>query len=209
VREASLSVPPSDSLRERKKAKTRAALQQHALRLFREQGYEATTVEQIAAAAEVSPSTFFRYFATKEDCVIYDALDPLIFPAFAAQPPALSPMQALRAAVHEVFTSIPADEAESQRERARLAFSVPELRMRMLDQQIQSIVPFIHAVAKRVGRDADDIAVRTFVGAVLGATLVLELDLVKDPTVDVTRLIDKALAQLDASLPSMGAKLPL
>jgi transcriptional regulator GlxA family with amidase domain len=52
-------------LRERKKTKTRAAIREHALRLFREQGYEATTVEQIAEAAEVSHSTFFRYFPTK------------------------------------------------------------------------------------------------------------------------------------------------
>ena len=48
---------PRPSLRERKKAKTRAAIQEHALRLFHEQGYEETTVEQIADAAEVSPST--------------------------------------------------------------------------------------------------------------------------------------------------------
>lgn len=53
---------PPVGLRERKKAKTKAAIQQHALRLFRQQGYQATTVEQIAEAAEVSPSTFFRYF---------------------------------------------------------------------------------------------------------------------------------------------------
>ena len=45
-------------LRERKKAKTRASIREHALRLFREQGYAATRVEQIAEAAEVSPATF-------------------------------------------------------------------------------------------------------------------------------------------------------
>src|SRR5574337_1236534 len=94
---------PAPGLRERKKAKTRAAIQGHALRLFREQGYEATTVEQIAAAAEVSPSTFFRYFSTKEDVVLYDDLDPLLIAAFAAQPAELSPIQAMRGALQRVL----------------------------------------------------------------------------------------------------------
>src|SRR5215831_2993472 len=94
---------PALGLRERKKAKTRAAIQEHALRLIREQGYQATTVEQIAAAAEVSPSTFFRYFPTKEDVVTYDALDPMFLEALRAQPPDLRPIQAIRAAFHEVF----------------------------------------------------------------------------------------------------------
>jgi AcrR family transcriptional regulator len=52
--------------RERKKAQTRQRLQEQALRLFVERGYEATTVEQIVAAAGVSHMTFFRYFPTKE-----------------------------------------------------------------------------------------------------------------------------------------------
>jgi len=57
------------SLRERKKQKARLELATVALRLFREKGYEATTVEEIAAAAEYSPSTFFRHFGSKEDVV--------------------------------------------------------------------------------------------------------------------------------------------
>jgi AcrR family transcriptional regulator len=86
----------SPGLRERKKAKTRRTIQEHALRLFAEQGYEATTVDQIAEAAEISPSTFFRYFATKEDVVIEDDYDPLLIRAFIAQPASLSPVAAFR-----------------------------------------------------------------------------------------------------------------
>src|SRR5690242_13721930 len=111
---------PAGGLRERKKAKTRAAIQEHALRLFQEQGYAATSVEQIAAAAEVSPSTFFRYFPTKEDVVLYDALDPLIFAAFRAQPPDLRPIQAVRAAFHAVFSTLSDSEFAQQQERAVL-----------------------------------------------------------------------------------------
>jgi AcrR family transcriptional regulator len=94
---------PKPGLRERKKARTRAAIQEHALRLFRDRGYEATTVDEIAEAAEVSPSTFFRYFPTKEDVVLYDALDPIFFEVFAAQPSQLSTIGAFRAATREVF----------------------------------------------------------------------------------------------------------
>ena len=103
------------SLRERKKARTRASLREHALRLFREQGYQATTVEQIAAAAEVSPSTFFRYFPTKEDLVLQDDMDARMAEAFARQPPELGPVAALRAAMREAWASFTPEEWEDRK----------------------------------------------------------------------------------------------
>jgi AcrR family transcriptional regulator len=192
---------PALGLRERKKARTRAAIQQHALRLFREQGYDATTVEQIAAAAEVSPSTFFRYFPTKEDVVLYDAFDPLIFAAFEAQPAALGPLQALRGALHTVLGTLSAEEVAEQRERALLMVAVPELRMRMLDQIVVSTQQLAELVARRVGRRADELAVRTFVGAVVGAMMAPLLAAAEDPQADYLALMDASLAHLEAGLP--------
>ena len=97
--------PPQAGLRERKKARTRASLREHALRLFREKGYQNTTVEQIAAAAEVSPSTFFRYFPTKEDLVLQDDMDVRMIEALEQQPPDLGPVAAVRAASRQMFDS--------------------------------------------------------------------------------------------------------
>jgi AcrR family transcriptional regulator len=162
-------------LRERKKARTHEAIQEAALRLFRTQGYEATTVEQIAEAAEVSPSTFFRYFPTKEDVVIHDALDPLMFAAFEQQPAELSPIQAMRASMAAVFGSLSPDQVALERERAELILSVPELRARMLDDLAATIRGFAEALAARVGRSADELPVRAFAGAVVGAGIAVWL----------------------------------
>ena len=94
-------------LRERKKARTRASIREHALRLFREQGYGATRVEQIAEAAEVSPATFYRYFPTKEDVVLQDDMDVLTLEALGAQPAGLSPLAAVRGAVGSALPDSP------------------------------------------------------------------------------------------------------
>jgi AcrR family transcriptional regulator len=188
-------------LRERKKAKTRAAIQHHALRLFREQGYETTTVEQIAEAAEISPSTFFRYFPTKEDVVLWDDLDPVIFAAFEAQPAELSPIQAMRRALHATFDGLSSDEAAQVWERARLILAVPELRMRMLDQLASAIQMTAEMLAKRVGFRADEIAVRTYAGAIIGALISAMLAGTEAPTADYVALMDASLVYLEAGMP--------
>src|SRR5512146_1074757 len=125
--------------RERKKARTRASLREHALRLFREQGYDKTTVEQIAAAAEVSPSTFFRYFPTKEDVVLQDAMDTRMAEALLRQPPDRAPVTALRAAVRETWETFTAEEWDQVRQASQLSASVPEIRARAIFEFTRTI----------------------------------------------------------------------
>ena len=195
-----MAAPPRPGLRERKKAKTRALIQEHALRLFRERGYEATSVEQIAEAAEVSPSTFFRYFGTKEDVVLYDPFDPLLLAAFRAQPAELSPIAALRAAMMSVLGPTATAWAASMMGRADLILSVPDLRRAMLDGMVSSMEPFVEAVAERVGRRPDDPAVRNLVGAVVGVGLMAWFGAGRDSR-DYVAEMDAAMAHLEAGLP--------
>ncbi|MEU8267962.1 TetR family transcriptional regulator [Sphaerisporangium sp. NPDC049002] len=84
-------------LRERKKHQTRLALTDAAFDLFLAQGYEATTVDQIAAAVDVSPRTFFRYFGSKEDLALDFTVEynELITAALAARPDDEPPLAAL------------------------------------------------------------------------------------------------------------------
>jgi len=186
-------------LRERKKARTRWAIQEEALKLFREQGYQATTIDQIAAAADISPSTFFRYFPTKEDVVLYDQFDPQLIEAFLAQPAELSPVAAVRRAMQLVFEQAPAAETEREFQRHELARSVPELRARMLDGFVSGLELFADALAKRTGRRTDDPAVRTLAGAIIGIGLAAMLTGDGRPEEFFERF-DAQLALLEAGL---------
>jgi AcrR family transcriptional regulator len=159
------------SLRERKKIKTRQAIRRAAFRLIDENGYAATTVEQIAEAAEVSPSTFFRYFGSKESLLLADDLDPLILAAFDAQPPDLSLIQAFRRAYEAVMADLPSDQLEFESTRQRLMFSIPELKAAMYDEYYRTVNVMAEAISRRIGRPASDFEVRVFVGALTGAMM--------------------------------------
>jgi len=199
------SVAQRPGLRERKKARTRAAIREHALRLFREQGYEATTVDQIAEAADVSPSTFFRYFPTKEDVVLQDDLDLLAIGAFEAQPADLSPIAAFRAAAKDAFAALGDEELARLRETTELTLTIPEVRAAAMDELTRTIDLIAEAVARRVGRDPRDFAARNFAGAAVGvilaATIPWEQLAQEGGADDMFERIDAALAHLEAGLP--------
>ncbi len=198
-------LPPGDrpaGLRERKKARTRAEIQRQALRLFREHGYEATTSSQIAAAAEVSESTFFRYFPAKEDVITWDPFDPQLIAAFRAQPAGLTPIAALRAAFREVMARLSATEWAEQRQRVQLLLTAPPLRARLMEHGARQPMRLIaDAAAERTGQQPSHPAVRALAGAVTGVGLAAMFTWAEDPDTDIVALFDELMAQLEAGLP--------
>lgn len=190
----------SAGLRERKKARTRATIQTHALQLFRDQGYDATTVEQIIDAAEISETTFFRYFPTKEDVVLQDDYDPLIIAAYQKQPPELAPVPAMRAAFAAVFAGMTPGQKTEQRDRVALILAVPRLRAAMLNQFFQLMEFLAGAMAERAGLPPDDFKVRSVAGAIVGAAMAVLPAMNDDPGADLAELTDTALMHLESGL---------
>ena len=191
---------PSDNhalgLRERKKIKTREAIRREAFRLFDANGYAATTVEQIADAAEVSPSTFFRYFPSKESLLLADDLDPLVLAAFEAQPPELSPIEAIRRAYETTMAGLSPEQLEFENTRQRLMFSIPELKAAMYDEYYRTVNVMAELIGRRIGRPANDFEVRVFVGALTGAMMAAY-----DNAPQTADTIYRALDFVDAGMP--------
>ncbi|MEV4014561.1 TetR family transcriptional regulator [Nonomuraea angiospora] len=185
-------------LRERKKARTREAILREAFRLFRERGYNATTVEQIAEAAEISPATFFRYFPTKEHLVTLDRFPPLV-EALASQPPG-APVTVLRGAFRTAFAALSAEEIAAGHEREVFAATVPELLAANLRRSPHMIHEVCEAVAEKAGCGADDPRIRNAVGAVFGVVAMVWLQWAQNARMDGPAEIDTALAHLETGL---------
>ncbi|MFI7445910.1 TetR family transcriptional regulator [Nonomuraea sp. NPDC049714] len=185
-------------LRERKKVKTREAILREAFRLFHERGYGATTIEQIAAAAEISPATFFRYFPTKEDLATLDRFPPLM-EALPVQPPG-TPVAVLRGAFRTAFAALSAEEIAAGRAREVFAATVPELVAANLRRSPGLIQEIREIVADRAGLAADDPRLRDAIGAVFGVVAMVWQQWAQDPGLDGPAEIDRALAHLESGL---------
>ncbi len=186
----------SPGLRERKKIRTRETIRREALRLIEENGYAATTVDQIADAAEVSPSTFFRYFPTKETVLLADDMDSAFLTALAAQPPDLSPLQAIRRAYQTTMANLSEDQREFENNRQRLMFSIPELKAAMYDEYHRTVTSIAEAVGARIGRAAEDFELRVFAGALTGAMMAAY-----SPGPGAVDTVYRALDFVDAGMP--------
>ena len=144
--------PASEGLRARKRRATRAAIQQAALSLFLSKGYDETTTQEIARAADVSPGTLFNYFPTKEDLVA-DDYDPLFLDLLAARPLDEPPFVAIRKALQAGLEAVLAEDRAFLVARGRLALAAPALRAGGIAVQAVPVKPdFSHG--KHIGVEA-------------------------------------------------------
>jgi AcrR family transcriptional regulator len=161
-------------LRERKKQRTRRALVEAAARLFAEQGYEATTVAQLAAAVEISPRTFFSYFPSKEDVLFADTDERIgiAVEAIAGRRSADRPAELLIRAIEQVVSSGAFTEGlggEVGTARLALVSSTPSLQAGALRRLLRAQREISEALRRAYPEELDEVEAAAMVGALVGA----------------------------------------
>jgi AcrR family transcriptional regulator len=157
----------ASGLRERKKQRTRELIASTALELFAERGYHATTVADIAAAAEVSERTVFTYFHTKEEILFSDHADlqRRLTEALAERPPEQPALDALRAFVVDNLSLID----EPSRVRWEIVRRDEHLLSHQRARQAELGDVIAAAVAQDLGEGADDFRLQLVTAAVIAA----------------------------------------
>lgn len=188
------------TLREQKKAQVRDTLRREALRLFSTQGYDATTVDEIAAAAGVSHMTFFRYFPTKEDAVLMDEFDPMLREWILTRPASEAPMDRLRWVLVEAFREVYPLVRDELLARMRLVVATPQLRARLWEQQVETERSWTDALTPGA-HPAALFALRVVVAACLaGITVALLAWAEDDGRAELPDLFDAAFIALRREL---------
>jgi len=188
---------PAGSARGRRPATTREEVARAALDLFNRQGYDETTVDQIAAAVGVSRRTFFRYFDSKRDVVWgeFDAELVRLERQLGSAPADEPMMDVVRRAV--VATNrFGAGELDELRIRMGLISSVPTLVAHSAVRYAEWCDVVARFVAGRIGGAADDLAPQTVARATLGAAIAAFTCWARHDTDDLTGEVDRALQLL-------------
>ena len=203
-----------ETLRERKKQRTREALLRVAIELFTTEGYERTTVDDIADAVEVSQRTFFRYFAGKEDAAL--ALDEMTVTRFVdavrARPPHEPPLDALRQAVleswdtlHEVVESVVP--VERFLAMYRVIESTPVLLAAHLRRSAEVEEVLTRVLAEREGLDAaTDPRPRLLVAVFSGVMRVTERQWLTDGEFSLEAMRELTVSHLELLGPALTGK---
>jgi AcrR family transcriptional regulator len=168
-------------------------IQTEALRLFAEHGYEQTTIERIADAADISPRTFFRYFPTKEDVVLWDEYDAVILDLLEQRPKTEPPGETLRAITRQAIEGLYQHDPERLLARYRLLFDVAAVRARFLEFARSGVERLNAALATRRGLAHDDLKLQlTAIAIIDAAGTALDRWQQSDGEEDLIALFDRA-----------------
>jgi AcrR family transcriptional regulator len=186
--------------RQRKRTATRDRIRASALRLFGEQGYDATTVEQIAAAAGVSHMTFFRYFPAKEDVVLSDSYDPVIARLLAQTPATWPLIHRIRAVLAQGLRQVYETDRDTLLAQNKLVVSTPALRERLWAHQIATQQLILQALSASQDDPQPSFQDRVTVAACLAAATTAVLTWVEnDGTPELPELIEQAFDTLSGT----------
>jgi AcrR family transcriptional regulator len=186
------------SLRDRKRARTRQALVEAAATLFEERGFEATTIADIAAAAEIGTRTFFSYFPAKEDLLFpeSDARVGASLQAIADRGPRDGPAEVLLRALHRVGDDSDDLSGRLAALRLKLIRTVPSVRGRALQIQFDAQREIARHLAAAFPDDLDEVGAAALTGAFVGAvTAALQVLLEDADDPDDPALVQAAVEQ--------------
>lgn len=155
------------SLRERKRLSTMRHVQATAIEMFEVDGFDATTVEAVAAAADVSPSTIYRHFGTKEAIVIWDERDRIVDHELGSRLGRQRPVGAFRDAA--VVALARRDDLDRFARRLRLMFSEPSIWATAVTQDLRDRSELADAFAMVNGRAEPRLADEVLAGTCLVA----------------------------------------
>jgi AcrR family transcriptional regulator len=158
-------------LRQRKRLQAMRRIQSVALDLFDEHGFDDVTIERIAAEAEVSPSSVYRYFGTKEQLILWDEYDPAILQGVLEELHEHPPLEAVRRAVVALIGQRFETEETRVRRRTRYTMEEPSVQAASALQAQQMGELLAGVLATKVGREQDDLDVQVFAHGVVGALL--------------------------------------
>ena len=198
-------VDGGSGLRARRRTRTKMMVQAEALRLFASKGYEQTTVDDIAHAAAMSPRTFFRYFPTKEDVILWDEFDDQPFEETWSHGEGDSPVVRLISSIRDMIGELYHRDPELMMTRFRLCYRVPEVRARFLDQSFTVVGPYYEQLADAFGVPHDDLRLPVVLAALFGAMMVAVGRWQADGgRQDLLKLFDDAVAVVARGLPELG-----
>lgn len=144
-------------LRERKRIAAMRRIQETALDLFDQRGYDNVTIEQIAESAEVSPSSIYRYFGTKEQLILHDELDLQLLDVVQHELSLHPPVEAIRRAIAQVMTRFFGRDEELARRKIRYWAEEPAIQpaAALMTEQFTQLIATV--LANATGRRHDDL----------------------------------------------------